>query len=82
MLIQTADLIDPENVIDSVRPTKAFMTASELLQQHFKTLVNDNLYWQSLIDDNIVWELAYAAAIGHPTRLSGRDAVVRHVTWF
>src|SRR6478735_4316687 len=56
--------------------------ASELLQRHFQTLVNDNMRWQMLIDDNIVWELAYAAAIGHPARLSGREEVVRHVTWF
>src|SRR6185436_5389530 len=56
--------------------------ASDLLQQHFQTLVNDNMRWQMLIDDNIVWELAYAAAIGHPSRLSGREEVVRHVTWF
>lgn len=40
--------------------------ASDLLQQHFQTLVNDNRRWQMLIDDNIVWELAYAAAIGPP----------------
>ena len=56
--------------------------ASDLLQRHFRTLMNDNAQWQTLIDDNIVWELAYAAAIGHPTRLSGREEVVRHVTWF
>ena len=56
--------------------------ASDLLQRHFRTLVNDNAQWQTLIDDNIIWELAYAAAIGHPTRLSGREEVVRHVTWF
>ena len=62
---------------------KASMTiASDLLQWHVQTLVNDNIRWQMLIDDNIVWELAYAAAIGHPTRLSGREEVVRHVTWF
>ena len=55
--------------------------ASDLLQRHFQTLVNDNVRWQMLIDDNIVWELAYAAAIGHPTRLSGREEVVssRHL---
>ena len=29
--------------------------ASDLLQQHFQTLVNDNIRWQMLIDDNIVW---------------------------
>src|SRR5438094_6078762 len=56
--------------------------AADLLQRHFQTLVNDNTQWQTLIDDKIVWELAYAPAIGHPARLSGREVVVRHVTWF
>ena len=56
--------------------------AANLLHRHFETLVDDNLRWQMLIDENIVWELAYAAALGHPTRLSGREEVVRHVTWF
>lgn len=32
--------------------------------------------------DNILWELAYAPALGHPARLSGRTEVIRHVTWF
>jgi hypothetical protein len=27
-------------------------------------------------------ELAYAPALGHPARLSGRAEVVRHATWF
>jgi uncharacterized protein len=57
-------------------------TAADLLRQHFETLVADNARWRTLIADEIVWELPYAAAIGHPERLSGRDAVVRHVTWF
>ena len=57
-------------------------TASDLLQQHFDTLVADNAQWQTLIADDIVWELPYAPGIGHPERLSGREAVVRHVTWF
>src|SRR5436190_180187 len=56
--------------------------ASDLLLQHFETLVADNARWQTLIADEIVWELPYAPAIGHPERLSGREAVVRHVTWF
>ena len=56
--------------------------ASDLLQQHIRTLVDDNAQWQTLIADNILWELAYAPAIGHPARLSGRGEVVRHVTWF
>ena len=56
--------------------------ASDLLQWHFQTLVEDNAQWQTLITDSIVWELPYAPAIGHPPRLSGRLEVVRHVTWF
>jgi ketosteroid isomerase-like protein len=56
--------------------------ASDLLQRHFQTLVNDNTQWQTLIADDILWELAYAPAIGHPARLSGREEVVRHITWF
>ncbi len=57
-------------------------TASELLRQHFETLVDDNINWQSLISEEITWELAYAPAIGHPARLSGREAVVHHAKWF
>jgi hypothetical protein len=56
--------------------------ASELLQQHLQTLVADSPRWQMLIADDLVWELPYAAALGHPSRLSGRDAVVRHASWF
>ena len=56
--------------------------ASDLLQRHFQTLVADNAHWQTLIADDLLWELPYAPAIGHPARLSGRAAVVRHVTWF
>jgi hypothetical protein len=56
--------------------------ASELLQRHIQTLVADNAQWQTLIADDMLWELAYAPAIGHPAQLSGRDAVVRHATWF
>src|SRR6266851_9247771 len=57
-------------------------TASDLLQRHFQTLVDDNAQWQTLIADDLVWELPYAPAIGHPARLSGRADVVRHVSWF
>jgi ketosteroid isomerase-like protein len=32
--------------------------------------------------DDIVWELAYAPSVGHPARLSGREEIIRHVTWF
>jgi hypothetical protein len=44
-------------------------TASDLLQQHIQTLVDDNERWQTLIADDLLWELAYAPAIGHPARL-------------
>jgi len=56
--------------------------ASDLLQRHIQTLVEDNAQWQTMIADNILWELAYGPAIGHPARLSGREEVVRHVNWF
>ena len=56
--------------------------ASDLLQRHVQTLVEDNAQWQTLIADDILWEIAYAPAIGHPARLSGRQEVVRHVIWF
>jgi uncharacterized protein len=56
--------------------------ASDLLQRHIETLVEDNAQWRTLIADDILWELAYAPVIGHPARLSGREEAVRHVTWF
>ena len=56
--------------------------ASDLLQQHVQTFVDDNARWQTLIANNILWELAYAPSIGHPARLSGREEVMHHVTWF
>lgn len=56
--------------------------ASDLLQRHIQTLVDDNTQWQMLIADDILWELAYAPALGHPARLSGRMEVTRHVAWF
>jgi uncharacterized protein len=56
--------------------------ASDLLQRHVQTLVEDNAQWQTLIADDLLWELVYAPSIGHPARLSGREEVVRHVTWF
>jgi uncharacterized protein len=56
--------------------------ATHLLQRHIEMLVEDNAQWQTLIADDLVWELPYAPAIGHPARLSGREEVIRHVTWF
>jgi ketosteroid isomerase-like protein len=56
--------------------------ASDLLQQHFQTLVADNERWQTLIADDLVWELPYGPGIGDPARLAGREEVMRHVTWF
>jgi len=52
------------------------------LQQHIQTLVGDNARWQTLIANDLLWELAYAPAIGHPARLTGREEVMRHVNWF
>ena len=57
-------------------------TAAKLLQRHLETLVDDHEQWQTLISDDIVWELAYAPAIGHPPKLSGREEVLHHVRWF
>ena len=56
--------------------------ASDLLQQHFQTLVADNERWQTLIADDLVWELPYGPGIGDPARLAGRQEVMRHVAWF
>ena len=56
--------------------------ASELLQRHIQTLVDDNTQWQTLIADDVLWELAYAPSIGHPAKLSGREEAVRHAIWF
>ena len=56
--------------------------ASDLLQQHIQTLVDDSARWQTLIADDLLWELAYAPALGHPARLTGREEVTRHVNWF
>jgi len=56
--------------------------ASDLLQQHIQTFVDDDTRWQTLIADDLLWELAYAPSIGHPARLTGREEVMRHVKWF
>jgi uncharacterized protein len=56
--------------------------ATDLLERHIRTLVGDPVRWRTLIADDIVWELAYAPAIGHPARLTGRTEVISHVTWF
>ena len=63
-------------------PAPINMTASDLLHLHIQTLVDDNARWQTLLADTILWELAYAPSLGHPARLSGREEVVRHATWF
>src|SRR2546422_10958747 len=55
--------------------------ASDLLQRHIQTLVDDNAQWQTLIADDVLWELAYAPSIGHPAQLSGREEAVRHAIW-
>lgn len=56
--------------------------ASDLLERHIQTLVQDNAVWQTLIADDLIWDLVYAPSIGHPARLTGRVEVLRHVSWF
>ena len=56
--------------------------AVDLLQRHLQTLVAEPEQWQTLIADDIVWELAYAPALGHPARLSGREEAIHHASWF
>jgi ketosteroid isomerase-like protein len=56
--------------------------ATDLLEQHIQTLVQDNATWQTLIADDLVWELPYGPSVGHPARLSGREEVMGHVAWF
>ena len=57
--------------------------ASDLLQQHFQTLVADNAQWLTLIADDLLWELAHGCSPwAIRARLSGRAEVVRHVAWF
>jgi ketosteroid isomerase-like protein len=74
--------IAPHQHIAKVNEETSMTIASDLLHRHIQTLVEDHAQWQTLIADDLVWELPYAPAIGHPGRLSGREAVVRHVTWF
>src|SRR5216684_2450198 len=39
---------------------------SDLLQQHFQTLVAENAQWRMPIADDLVWELPYAPAFADP----------------
>jgi ketosteroid isomerase-like protein len=72
----------PHQPIAKINEETSMTIASDLLHRHIQTLVEDHTQWQTLIADDVVWELPYAPAIGHPARLSGRDEVVRHVSWF
>lgn len=56
--------------------------ATTLLQQHLDWLVDEPQRWQELIADDIVWDLPYAPSLGHPLKLDGREAVLRHASWF
>ncbi|KIO48084.1 nuclear transport factor 2 family protein [Nitrosospira sp. NpAV] len=56
--------------------------ASDLLHQHIQTFAGNNTQWQTLIADDLLWELPYAPSLGHPARLTGRQEVMNHVTWF
>jgi ketosteroid isomerase-like protein len=72
----------PHQHIAKINEETSMTIASDLLNRHIQTLVEDHAQWQTLIADDLVWELPYAPAIGHPARLSGREEVVRHVVWF
>jgi hypothetical protein len=37
-------------------------SASDLLKQHFQTLVADNARWETLIAGHLEWELPYSLA--------------------
>jgi ketosteroid isomerase-like protein len=74
-------IVSPEPIADKLSNNMPTI-ASDLLQRHIETLVDDAAEWETLIADDIVWELAYAPSVGHPARLSGREEVIRHVTWF
>jgi hypothetical protein len=52
--------------------------ASDLLQQHIRTLVDDNGRLQTLISDDISWELAYGLRLA--IRRNWRDGRKRSVT--
>ena len=55
--------------------------ASDLLEQHVQTLVDDNVRWQTLLADDVLWELAYGAVpwpSGEAVREDGSRAA-RHV---
>lgn len=56
--------------------------AQELLQAHFNTFIVNHDAWQLIISDDLVWELPYAPGLGHPAKLTGRDEVLTHVSWF
>src|SRR4051812_48573503 len=56
--------------------------ASELVKRHIETLVADNAQWQTLLADDVVWELPFAPSLGHPGKVVGREACIRHAGWF
>ena len=54
--------------------------ASDLLQRHFETFVQDNALWQTLIADDLVWELLFGE--GQVTMDLGRRPLQLHVRCF
>jgi ketosteroid isomerase-like protein len=56
--------------------------ATDLLRRHIETLVAAPAQWEALIAEDVLWELPYAPSVGHPERLEGRKAVLRHAAWF
>lgn len=56
--------------------------ASELMQRHLDTLVDDPETWLSLIADDMVWELPFAPSLGYPDKLEGRTQIAGFVGAF
>jgi hypothetical protein len=52
--------------------------ASDLLQRHIDTLVDDAAQWQTLIADDILWELAYAP----PSKTGARSRAIHALYLF
>ena len=65
----------------SAQLSHPYMTtiATDLLQRHIETLVDDAACWETLIADDILWELAYAPSVGHPAATARRGRAPRYV---
>lgn len=55
---------------------------ARLLSLHVNLMLSDPAQWAALFVPDAVWELAFAPSLGHPARLDGVDAIVKHAQWF